>query len=141
MCLIIKNQKLKKAKENIVCYKVLTKGLISPIQHFEYEINKLFITAITFGNDWCTYDDTSVNYLREKYPNWKYDHKKYDLISVETGFHSFSKRSRINKLENCESIWKCIIPKGSFYYEDPIDQLMVSNQIIIKSQSKYKPKN
>ena len=54
--------------------------------------------------------------------------------SYAQGFHSALSKKRFKELAYCNSsIYKCVIPKGSEYYEN-LSGLIVSNQIIIKNK-------
>ncbi len=62
---------------------------------------------------------------------WRTD---VNLVSYAQGFHSALSKKRFKELAYCNSsIYKCVIPKGSEYYEN-LSGLIVSNQIIIKNK-------
>ena len=113
MCLVTNNPE-QTAKEDITCYKVVfLKGnkLLSFYQGFEYILNNLYTTVISYTHD-----------LIEK-----------DYICIERAFHSYiSLNHAIRFLQVCAgaTIVKCIIPKGAKFYQD--DECFASNQIIIK---------
>lgn len=110
MCLFPTTDKPKVAENDIVCYKVVqvpSNGhKMHPLWHFHsriYELGKVY---------------------NEK----RFDIKKSKLLglsAVTFGFHSYIREShaRYNmlRLENCTTnkiiILKCVIPKGSLYYE------------------------
>lgn len=127
MCLYSTNQP-QIAKEDIVCYKWLTKRLLfttSPFRWFNYFRYRKYKTKLTFMR-------------LISYPF---------IDEYNQGFHSFqsieaAQKSPFSFCDNAH-IYKCIIPKGATYVkgdqfidkEGNIDdtQQYVSNQIIIKN--------
>ena len=111
MCLVTNNPE-QTAKEDITCYKVvLLEGnkLLSFYQGFEYILNNLYTTVISYTHD-----------LIEE-----------DYICIERAFHSYiSLDHAMRFLQAGATIVKCIIPKGAKFYQD--DECFASNQIIIK---------
>ena len=98
------------AKRDITCYKILQNisgELFSRLRGFEYKLNKLYKTKID----------------------------EPQLGEINRGFHSNSNKHFLKRQRSCiisSKNVKCIIPKGSEYYYDPIWREYVSNQIIIK---------
>jgi len=107
MCLVIKkNSKVKTAKEDIICYKFVESKTYSPDIHF----TPFKYRPIEIG---CSYES-------ELKVEIDLDANK----SVEIGLHSFKTitdciRYALPYVDNNdnETIVKCIIPKGSQYYE------------------------
>ncbi len=140
MCLKIRNTKESRtlwvANEDITCYKVLDvwgKQIISPYQSFKYKIGKLYKAKLKVapvdkidgihrfkGNDKWT-DDTIIDFIYK-------------------GLHSYTSLKALNKRQYYNffgyNTFKCIIPKGSEFYIDPIRGEYVSNQIIIVKEIK-----
>lgn len=113
MCLITSNPE-QTAKEDITCYKVVfLKGnkLLSLYQCFEYILNNLYTTVISYIHD-----------LVED-----------DYICIERAFYSYiSLTSATNflHLHVGTAIVKYIIQKGAKFYQD--GKYFASSQIIIK---------
>ena len=110
------------AGEDIICWKVVRATLnpervASEYGRFYYEFDKKY---------------------KVSGPNWMRDKKCNDDINI--GFHSYRNRSTAE--ENCNKdliIVKCIIPKGSYYFQNTwfdnkTPHHFVSNQIKIVKQ-------
>lgn len=106
MCLDIKKTaKIKTAKEDIICYKYLIKRddyLTTPFRYAEIKIGETYESTL----ERCEYSS--------------------ELHVVEEGLHSFANLEDCDKrVCDCEddadyeyhSLAKCVIPKGSTYYE------------------------
>ena len=126
MCFIIREkQRLKIAKKDITCYKVVKlkginqyKGVLkSYVKNFKYDLNTLYPKIDNF--------EISIHY----YNTLKYS-KNRGVINE--GYHSFSNYNKaigwLNPFVDSIVI-KCIIPKGSKYFYDPIGEECVSDQI------------
>jgi len=155
MCLIVGKEKCKKliAETDIVVYKVFTKieddkVAISPFQYFHYIFDKLYQTEISFGDDYCCWDDIECVYLDKTYGDtcndegWRSFWRNPDpatnpTVSIENGFHSVMNLDRIRKSiishGECDMILECIIPAGSEYYLGDLGDICVSNKIIVKN--------
>ena len=115
MCLVTNNPE-QTAKEDITCYKVVFlegNKLLSLYQCFEYILNNLYTTVISYTHDLI----------------------KKDYIYIEKAFHSYISLDRAMKFLQVHEIYgativKCIIPKGAKFYQD--DKCFASSQIIIK---------
>jgi len=144
MCLITEQKKAKIAEEDITVYKEVIIGdekCMSPIHGFEYKFNKLYTSAtlrpksiigLRFADDFSIHDiRTGVYYFSDKKVNIAggevvIDNKCCDYVVISKGFHAYTNFERDKDINV-----KCIIPKGSEYFEDATG-LIVSNQIIIK---------
>ena len=112
MCLYTKQTEPKIAEKDIICYKFYrryNKILISPYQGFRAP--EIGITANA---------NLGKSYIPEN------DHY-YDFKRVDEGFHSFKTleevKHKVNGYRNLDLvIFKCIIPKGSSYYEGRFDR-------------------
>ena len=123
MCFVIDESvcpKMLTAKEDIVCYKKITKDLNSAHQNFKYEFNKLY----------------KIKFWRFKILKDQRDNR--DKHSIYRGFHSFQKP--LFDIPSYNIYVKCIIPKGAKYYFNNENE-NVSNSIIIKEifNNKEKP--
>ena len=92
MCLIVKEQ-IQIAKRDMVCFKIVnSENFRTPYKYYKYIKNK-------------------INRARM---NLKLNHNDNSY----SGFHSFvNKKDAISKLDEIQCIIKCIIPKGSKYYD------------------------
>ena len=115
MCLVTNNPE-QIAKEDITCYKVVfleDNKLISLYYGFEYILNNLYTTEISYTHDLI----------------------KEDYIGIESAFHSYTSLNHAMKFLQVRTIYgativKCIIPKGAKFYQD--GKWFASSQIIIK---------
>jgi hypothetical protein len=135
MCLVTDKLDKNIAKEDMVVYKILCRKMSfgeiiihSPYIYFPYEINKLYKTEIKETKDFSYYDSQVGDYYFSS-------KNKKSFKSFDEGFHSAKTVERLNDvwLKSGKSIYECIIPAGSEYYEDNTD-LIVSNQIIITNK-------
>lgn len=114
MCLYTKWKEPKKAKKDIIVYKILRENCISPYRGFSYNL------GVKYDTDMESYEGISSK-----------------GIVINVGFHAFtSKRalfkSNVNKYFSTGEAFKCIIPKGSLYYISSCKKEIVSDSIIIK---------
>lgn len=139
MCLIVeKSKKVKVAKENIICYKLLKKDLRSSIQNFQYELGREYETSLSkvdCGNlsshwNWCDQDSADA-----------YQDIMELCYAYQQGFHSYKTKKRAGW--ECSYyyissflLYKCTIPKGSEYIEDATG-LICSNRIIIVNRIRW----
>lgn len=115
MCLVTNNPE-QIAKEDITCYKIVfleDNKLLSFYQGFEYILNNLYTTVISYTHD-----------LIEE-----------DYICIERAFHSYTSLDYAMRFLQTHAIYgativKCIIPKGAKFYQDY--KCFASSQIIIK---------
>lgn len=115
MCLVTNNPE-QTAKEDITCYKVVFlegNKILSLYQCFEYILNNLYTTVISYTRDVV----------------------EEDYICIERAFHSYTSLDYAMRFLQAHAIYgaavvKCIIPKGTKFYQDY--ECYASNQIIIK---------
>lgn len=115
MCLVTNNPE-QTVKEDITCYKVVFlegNKLISLYQCFEYILNNLYTTVISYTHDVV----------------------EEDYVCIERAFHSYTSLDRAMRFLHVHEIYgavivKCIIPKGAKFYQDY--ECFASSQIIIK---------
>ena len=116
MCLYTKQVEPKMAEKDIICYKFYRRYneiLISPYQE---------VTAPEIG----IVTNTKLGESHKLEGNAFYIHKFYNSRRVDEGFHSFKIleeiKHKINGYRNLDLvIFKCIIPRGSSYYEGRFD--------------------
>lgn len=126
----------KYATQDIVCYKVLYKGLYgktfngiyySPYKFFKYKLNELVSS---------NFDFVSLPLIkRSPQEEYKFLRILTYFRQVNKGLHSFKYLIDAHKLNNRfieGTVMKCIIPKGSWYYEGTYDELVSDNIIIIE---------
>ncbi len=132
MCLITNDLTKYVADKDIVTYKILTSNLTSPyygFPPFQYVIGVKNETEIRESHLWSPFSELDGKWLHKNYPSY-YRHN--DLKCFGQGFHSFNAKFLTNDI--CfgnQIVVKCIIPKGSEYYKNPLG-MFVSNKIIIK---------
>ncbi len=115
MCLLvglIRDSKTSRqvAKEDIVCYKVLTHGR---------EMNNFFDTGDYDGTKWYSPYRRTVADVESGMKSALQDVPHGD--SVDVGIHSFESESSARYLSRLwgfpAKVFKCVIPKGAEYYE------------------------
>ena len=110
MCLRIeKDQKPEIATEPIVCYKCLTRDMLSPCYRQKYELGQLITSEFSIDKSYCD-----------------------EVEKVEKGLHSFANEFEAKYIAKDFCWWnqifgypgeyapvvvKCIIPKGATYYK------------------------
>ena len=127
MCLILQYLKPKIADKDIVCYKIVKKSKVkgvykSGVQRFEYTIRQLYTNNI---------DIKYINIYIKKY---------YNIFTIGVGmFHSYTNYLSPKLIPSSDYITlKCIIPKGSYYFEGYSNNLLLyaSSQIKILEEIK-----
>ena len=122
MCLILTQLKPKIADKDIICYKIVKKSKVkgvykSRMQRFEYIIRQLY-----------------TNHINIKYINI-YIKKYYNIFTIGAGmFHSYANYLPTKLALSSDYITlKCIIPKGSYYFEGYLNSILcyASSQIKI----------
>lgn len=122
MCLFINQLEPKIADKDIICYKIVKKSKVkgvykSGIQRFEYIIRQLY-----------------TNHINIKYINI-YIKEYYNIFTIGVGmFHSYANYLPTKLALSSDYITlKCIIPKGSYYFEGYLNNLSLyaSSQIKI----------
>ena len=110
MCLYTKWKKPKKAKRDIIVYKILDRYCKSPYRGFAYNLGVKY--------------DTDMKSFKGMFTSGIY---------IDVGFHAFtSKRALLKSSLKSGVAFKCIIPKGSSYYISYCKKEIVSDSIIIK---------
>ena len=149
MCLITQQNQPKIADNDIICYKVLLKmktgertSYVSPIQHWFYfkdepDPNYVFVPDKPYWLD-NGKEDLKVSYVDMTYP------VNYELYSGY--FHMYKNKEDAEKfltmynLPLSLSLFECVIPKGSKYYEGTckmcnlIADSIASDKLIVKKQ-------
>lgn len=140
MCTIIFNtDELKIADAPMTVYKQFFKAAAgnvrSPIMNFEYELNKLYKTKITYTDSYDYFDKTE--YIMVK--NFALEQPLKQLIGIREGFHSALTPYRAQKarFRGEPLIYKCTIPEGAYYHIGIDPNLIVSDQIIVKELELY----
>ena len=112
MCLRLDYSEPKIADKDIVCYKLVEKTKIKGIyksyfQEFEYIIRQSYTNNLDIK-----FVDRIIKNLCPSYPH-------YGIYAIEEGmFHSYTNYMPFELFTSLdETILKCIIPKGAYYYE------------------------
>jgi hypothetical protein len=135
MCFQGTDKQLYVAEEDIVCYKEVTKltakTCLSYWTEFKYKFGKLYnllnSCAVTTGGYDNTPDPEDITLQNKLFLDDRLINKDLaNYFEVHKGFHSF----KFKKETDCiRPNVRCIIPKGSEYYQNETEY--VSNQIII----------
>ena len=112
MCLTATHRRVKIAKEDIVCYKLLDSKLKSPFKGFKYKLNKLTVSNLDIPDE-----DKDIYKGLHAYQN--ISSANSDIKGIRLFFGIIT------------DVYKAIIPKGSRYYLGKHNDI-VSNQMIIK---------
>ena len=112
MCLRLDYSKPKIADKDIICYKLVEKTKIKGIyksyfQEFEYIIRQLYTNNLDIK-----FVDRIIKNLCPSFPH-------HGVYAIEEGmFHSYTNYMPFELLSSPdETILKCIIPKGAYYYK------------------------
>jgi len=114
MCLISKNSKMEKAANDIVCYKVLYQGIMTKDYYTPYLF--CYVPNNIINGDKCFFAEGRRKIYRHL--------NKY---RIEGGvIHTYkSMEEAETKRRPCGNfnrlIFKCIIPKGTYYFEGETD--------------------
>lgn len=154
MCLTRRsNSGPKYATEDIVVYKILSPDLLSPYQEYQYELNKKVCSPLEFN---ITYGAIDKSSKKLKYNEHFYERRWFNAFKViitlpkinkasnyfyyweiGKGLHAYTKIERAvdmgKKLSGgmySLNVFKCVIPKHSWYYLGINDEI-VSDQLII----------
>ena len=112
MCIEVKTIFPKRAKTDIVCYKLLKEDMTAPYTGFqydfkEYKANGLFILLKDIKN-----------FIIKKPYSLKGEPYYYYSIGL---LHTYKKSALPFVINQCKylkrRLFKCIIPKGTYYYE------------------------
>lgn len=123
------------AHRDMVCYKILDYNMCSWIKGFKYTMNKVYKTELG------TLEEEGPNYIYFTSLDKKIINKHTYCIS--SGFHSYQRNTKqLSRAYHIgwlriPYIYKCIIPKGSFYYRNQFGEY-VSDQIMIKEKVNFK---
>ena len=112
MCIEVKNIFPKRAKTDIVCYKLLKEDMTAPYTGFQYDFKEYKANGLS--NLLIDIKDSIIRKLRYKESPMYYfygvglihTYKHFPLIIWSEVFDHLDRR-----------IFKCIIPKGTYYYE------------------------
>lgn len=131
MCLITAQKEAIILTEDLIVYKSFSSNLWALYQYFQYEINKLYKTELTFNDGKYNpcFDSMTARHLEIMYHSQWYSISLFNLglIAVVEGFHSAATEDRLGGEYN---IRRCLIPAGSEVFYDETG-LIVSNQIIV----------
>lgn len=127
----------KRAKEDIICYKVLDANMVSPYNNFQYDFKLFKANGIT-----SLITDTIRNLFRKikSIPLCSTYHYKCSIIYSRGLLHSYKTYENADtiisywKYNNKGDffIYKAVIPKGTYYYEGYLDIASRKLQIVEK---------
>ena len=132
MCIEVKTIFPKRAKTDIVCYKLLKEDMTAPYTGFqydfkEYKANGLFILLKDIKN-----------FIIDKlyFPKGK-PYYFYDIGLL----HTYKKSALPFVINQCKylkrRLFKCIIPKGTYYYESDDSYEYASRKLRIIEEISY----
>lgn len=130
MCLLTTQSKALRAKEDIIVYKLFVNDngrLGSPYRHFYYpklgrqKTVSLGVEKNTIGFPFFDRDAT-LAYIDKK--------SGQKINTISQGYHSCLRKSTLSQFSYGKVLYKCIIPKGAWYYKGYCG-LMVSTDLII----------
>ena len=137
MCLVTEQKKAKILKKDLTVYKIVTEyggeiyGWLR--DDYKYEIGKLHEEKLVANKKTGSITDYIASEAYNKNSediHWRY---RNDLTHIHEGFHSALILKRLSGLSFNDTIYECVIPKGSKVFKDKTG-LIVSNQIILKEK-------
>ena len=132
MCIEVKNIFPKRAKTDIVCYKLLKEDMTAPYTGFqydfkEYKANGLFVLLKDIKN-FIIEKPSFINGVLYYY---------YDIGLL----HTYKKPALSFVINQCKylkrRLFKCIIPKGTYYYESSDFSKYASRKLRIIEEISY----
>ena len=132
MCIEVKNIFPKRAKTDIVCYKLLKEDMTAPYTGFqydfkEYKANGLFVLLKDIKN-FIIEKPSFINGVLYYY---------YDIGLL----HTYKKPALSFVINQCKylkrRLFKCIIPKGTYYYESSDSNKYASRKLRIIEEISY----
>ena len=132
MCIEVKNIFPKRAKTDIVCYKLLKEDMTAPYTGFqydfkEYKANGLFVLLKDIKN-FIIEKPSFINGVLYYY---------YDIGLL----HTYKKPDLSFVINQCKylkrRLFKCIIPKGTYYYESSDFSKYASRKLRIIEEISY----
>lgn len=129
MCLITEQLEPIILDEDLIVYKALKRGFLSPYQYFRYNPGQLYemknvrIIYRKLGNP---YDNIVIDWLNKR-------DESNEIIYISHGYHAALTPERLGEERYECCIYQCIYPKGSIVYKDSTG-LCVSNKIIITTK-------
>lgn len=133
MCLITKSRKVRTATQDIVVYKVLIEGMLSPSQYYQYKLNEkqpeVELVENKSGN--FALPDCTVEVYYGGRSTIRYMIGRGSLHVYSIGYHAFTTVERLWESYS-DGVYKSIIPKGSQYILDQTGLIVASNIIIIE---------
>lgn len=132
MCIEVKNIFPKRAKTDIVCYKLLKEDMTAPYTGFQYDFKEYKANGLLI-----LLKDIK-NFIIEKPRSVKGEPYYYYNIGL---LHTYKKPALSFVINQCKylkrRLFKCIIPKGTYYYESSDSDKYASRKLrIIEELSK-----
>ena len=130
MCIEVKNIFPKRAKTDIVCYKLLKEDMTAPYTGFQYDFKEYK------ANGLFTLLKDIKNFIIEKPRSVKGEPYYYYSIGL---LHTYKKPAL--SFVKCKylkrRLFKCIIPKGTYYYESSDSDKYASRKLRIVEEILY----
>lgn len=148
MCMIIeKSSEAIVAQEDVVVFKILREAtdnegnnlILSPFRMFVYKRNKVYTSELECSEKGHPYCFEEIDFYNLTEPYYLPD----DMHYIAKGIHCFSTYTQAKRHARCDyfgsseyefysdSVYKCIIPKGSVYYQSRFGTI-ATNKMIIK---------
>lgn len=137
MCIYSNTLFPKRAKEDIICYKVLDANMVSPFENFQYDFKLYKAKGIT---------SLIIDIIRNLFREIKsillcsiYHYKFYSIYSRGL-LHSYQKYENADTIISYWNsnnkrdffVYKAVIPKGTYYYEGFLEIASRKLQIVEK---------
>lgn len=132
MCIQVKTIFPKKAKTDIVCYKILNKDMTAPYTGFQYDFREYKANGLS--NLLKDIKNSIIRKLRFK------ESPMYYFYGVGL-IHTYKNPLLTNWTDNLKTlnkrVFKCIIPKGTYYYESDDSYEYASRKLRIIEEISY----
>ena len=131
MCIRVKNIFPKKAKTDIVCYKLLNDDMTAPCTGFQYDLGEYKANGLS--SLLIDIKDSIIRKVRKEFPMRYW----YGVGLIHT-YKSFSSRFLSKYLKEFnQRVFKCIIPRGTYYYESDNSIEYASRKLKIIKEMSY----
>ena len=131
MCIRVKNIFPKKAKTDIVCYKFLKDDMTSPFVEFQYDLGEYKASGL------FVLLKSIINSIVDKLFFTKKAYYDYSIGLIHTyklpALHFVD--LQLNHLH--KRLFKCVIPKGTYYYESDNSIEYASRKLKIIKEVSY----
>lgn len=119
MCLFKAIRQIQIADKDIECYKVLKSNLQSMYYQFQYELNK------KYSKKW---DEEFIEYATNRYELG--GNMFHVTVDKNLCVHFYGESNEMGHLSDSQVLVKCIIPKGTRYYQGKYTEIGTETLII-----------